>query len=183
MCYTQHMTRSRQEPFTPDAMPPDSTVPTATPVSTALLAELLTRASWRLRKNERGALEPYGLTFAQARALRLLAQRGTMRMGDLAENLEIVPRSATTRVDELETAGLAARRADPADRRSILVEISARGRELVARLQAERQAGAESLFAPLGSSDRLELARLLQIMGAVPQPEGSRSGEAGEALP
>ena len=89
--------------------------------TTIKLAELLTRASWRLRKNERKELAPFGLTFAQARALRVLVDGGPMRIGDLADRLEIVPRSATTRVDDLEAAGLVTRRTDPDDRRSVIV--------------------------------------------------------------
>jgi DNA-binding MarR family transcriptional regulator len=127
----------------------------------AELAELLTRASWRLRKNERKELEPFGLTFAQARALRALVDAGQMRIGDLANLLEIVPRSATTRVDGLEEAGLVTRRMDPADRRSILVAPTAQGRELVARLAAQRRAGAEALFAPLSTEEKSQLLRLL----------------------
>lgn len=130
------------------------------------LAELLSRASWRLRKNERKALEPFGLTFAQARALRVLVREGPMRMGDLAGRLEIVPRVATTRVDDLETAGLVSRRTAPADRRSILVEATEEGRRLVARLVEERRAGAESLFAPLSLHERSELARLLESVAS-----------------
>lgn len=125
------------------------------------LAELLTRASWRLRKNERRALSPYGLTFAGARALRVIIEAGSMRVGDLAVRLEIVPRSATTRVDSLEEAGLVSRSADPDDRRSVLVEPTEQGRELVAQLAAERQASAEKLFAPLSASEKAELVRLL----------------------
>ena len=127
----------------------------------AELAELLTRASWRLRNNERRALAPHGLTFAQARALRVLVDLGPMRIGDLAAALEIVPRSATSRVDGLEEAGLVARSADPNDRRSIVVAPTEQGRGLVARLTAERRASAATLFAPLSPVDKAELLRLL----------------------
>jgi DNA-binding MarR family transcriptional regulator len=130
----------------------------------AELAELLTRVSWRLKKNERQELTPFGLTFAQARALRVLGATGAMRIGDLANLLEIVPRSATTRVDGLEEAGLVTRSMDPTDRRSILVAATKQGRELVARLAAERRAGAETLFAPLSAEDRGELLRLLRSL-------------------
>jgi len=128
------------------------------------LAELLTRASWRLRKNERKALAPYGLTFAQARALRMLVDDGPMRIGDLAARLEIVPRSATTRVDGLEEAGLVIRSTDSGDRRSIIVAATPDGRELVDRLAAERRASAGALFAALSIEERTELARLLTTM-------------------
>jgi DNA-binding MarR family transcriptional regulator len=126
------------------------------------LGELLARASWRLRRRERQELAPYGLTFAQARALRVLTDTGALRIGDLATALEIVPRSATDRVDGLETAGLVSRSVDPADRRSVLVTATDKGRELVARLAADRRASAAALFAPLSSEDGAELVRLLR---------------------
>ena len=132
--------------------------------TTAELAELLTRASWRLRRNERKALAPYGVTFAPARALRVLVNRGPMRIGDLAELLEIAPRTATTRVDGLETAGLVARSPDPGDRRSTIVAATAQGCELVALLKAERLASAETLFARLAPGEKAELVRLLGLL-------------------
>ncbi len=128
----------------------------------AELAELLARASHRLKKNGRREMEPFGLTHAQARALRILVDAGTMRIGDLAELLEIVPRSATTKVDGLEDNGLVARTMDPTDRRSILVTPTQKGRDLITRFKAERSAAAEALFAPLSAADRAELVRLLR---------------------
>jgi len=134
--------------------------------TTAELAELLTRASWRLRRNEHKALAPYGLTFASARALRTLVASGPMRIGDLANMLEIVPRTATTRVDGLEQAGLVARSADPTDRRSVVVSATEQGQELVARLTEERRASAETMFAPLSPADQAELLRVLGLLAA-----------------
>lgn len=127
-------------------------------------AELLTRASRRLRRNERKALAPYGLTFAQARALRKVVNHGPLRIGDLAELLEIVPRSATTRVDDLERTKLVVRSTDPGDRRSVIVSATAEGHELVARLRAERTVGAETMFAALSSEERSHLVRLLRAL-------------------
>jgi len=132
----------------------------------AALSEVLARASWRLRKNERKELAPFGLTFAQARALRVLVDTGPMRIGDLAGFLEIAARSATSRVDDLEVAGLVTRQADPDDRRSVVVAPSTAGRELVARLAAERKEGARSLFAPLSAEEQMELLLLLTSVTA-----------------
>ena len=130
------------------------------------LAELLTRASWRLRRNERRELAPFGLTFAQARVLRMLVAADPMRIGDLANLLEIVPRSATTMVDGLENAGFVTRRMDPRDRRSILLAPTAKGQELMARLAEQRRASAEVLFAPLSVAEKSELLRLLSSLSA-----------------
>jgi DNA-binding MarR family transcriptional regulator len=146
-----------------------------TPDPIAKLSDLLVRASWRLRQNERKELAPFGLTFGQARALRLISAAGGhvevcepaddgMRIGELAGRLEIVPRSATTMVDGLESAGLVARRMDPSDRRSVLVTCTAQGKGLIARLDQERRSGAEALFAPLSVEQKEELLRLLALL-------------------
>ena len=129
---------------------------------TPQLTELLTCASWRLRRAARRELEPLGLTFGQARALRLLARAGEpVRIGELAARLEVVPRSATTMVDALEAAGLAGRQAAPDDRRSVLVSLTADGEALLERLGRARRVGAEELFARLTAPQREQLLELL----------------------
>jgi DNA-binding MarR family transcriptional regulator len=131
----------------------------------AQLAELLACTSWRLRRASRSELEPLGLTFGQARALRLLSRLGeSVRIGELASRLEVVPRSATSMVDALEGAGLVARRADPGDRRSILVGLTDEGDELLARLNRGRRASAEALFGRLTADQRERLLDLLTVL-------------------
>ena len=102
---------------------------------TSPLAEALTHASWRLRRASVKELAPFGLTFAQSRVLRILARRDEpMRIGDLAARFEVAPRSATSMIDSLETLGLVERRADPTDRRSVLVGLTADGLALMTRI-------------------------------------------------
>src|ERR1035438_5832265 len=70
--------------------------------TTLELAELLTHTSRRLRRGSIVQLAPLGLTYAQARVLRLVAAHGRpLRMADLAAQLDVVPRSVTTMVDAL----------------------------------------------------------------------------------
>ncbi len=129
------------------------------------LADSLIRASWRLRRFERGELSPFGLTFAQARALRVVAAANDgMRMGELADALEIVPRSATTMVDGLERAGLVSRSVHRTDRRSVVVACTGEGAALVERLAANRRAGAENLFGPLSGEEKALLFQLLRSL-------------------
>jgi len=146
--------------------PADGRAPGGAPTDQiAQLSELLACASWRLRRAARTELEPLGITFGQARALRLLDRAGApVRMGELAARLEVVPRSATTTVDALEAAGLVARSADPDDRRSVLVCPTAAGAALLARLGRARRAGAEALFGRLDDAQRGQLLELLAII-------------------
>jgi DNA-binding MarR family transcriptional regulator len=143
----------------------------------AQLGELLTCTSWRLRRVARGELEPLGLTFGQARALRLLARsEAPLRMGELAVRLEVVPRSATAMVDALEATGLVERRPDPLDRRSVLVCLTDAGDELLARLSRARRAGAEALFARLDATQCVQLLELLTVLNRRDTPT-PRAGE------
>jgi len=136
------------------------------PGSTAELAELFTHTARRLRRDSAAQLAPLGLTYGQARALRLVAHEGPLRMADLAARLEVVPRSATTMVDGLEGAALVARRADPGDRRSVRVELTPAGRRLLDRLERARRRSAEEVFGGLDPEQRTTLAGLLGALCA-----------------
>jgi len=140
--------------------------------TTLELAELLTHSARRLRRGSTAQLAPLGLTNAQARVLRIVASSGrSLRMADIAARLEIVPRSATTLVDGVETAGLIVRCTDPHDRRSVLVSLTARGHALLESLERARRATAEEVFGPLGGPERTDLARLL---GALCRPDAGK---------
>jgi DNA-binding MarR family transcriptional regulator len=131
------------------------------------LTELVVRASWRLRRGAAKELAPLGVTFGQARMMRLLAQAGEpLRMADLAATLEIVPRSVTTMIDTLEEAGLVCRAPDLHDRRSVLVAPTAAGRTVLDRVDRARRASAEDLFGRLTDPQRATLLALLAALDA-----------------
>jgi DNA-binding MarR family transcriptional regulator len=133
--------------------------------TTLELAELLSHTARRLRRGSNVQLAPLGLTYAQARVLRLVAADGRpLRMADLAAALDVVPRSVTTMVDSLESTGLVARQADPGDRRSVLVALSDEGRRLLDRLDAARRDSAEEVFGGLDGAQRRHLLELLGIL-------------------
>jgi DNA-binding MarR family transcriptional regulator len=133
------------------------------PVDTTFeLAELLIYAARRLRRGSTAQLAPLGLTNAQARVLAIVATAGRpLRMAEIAARLEVVPRSVTTMVDGVEAAGLIVRSADPDDRRSVLVNLTARGHALLESLERARRVTAENVFGRLADHERADLARLL----------------------
>lgn len=138
--------------------PTDSDVDTAVPQRD--LADLIGRAARRLKRGSMAHLGPLGLTMAQAKVLGNVAS-GPLRMADIAARLEVVPRTVTPMVDGLEEAGLVRRRADPDDRRSVLVEPTAEGRLLLDRLDKARRATAAQAFSALSAEERATLAELL----------------------
>ncbi|GAA1112034.1 MarR family transcriptional regulator [Kitasatospora arboriphila] len=146
-----------------------TTPPTAD--TAAELADALTRAMKRIRRQTMHRLEPYGITPAQARALRTLAHApgcdegpgAPMRLSDLAERLRIAPRSATAVVDALEEADLVARTPDPADRRAVRVVLTDAGRAALERIGQVRHEVARDYFNPVS---RAEQEALLQALRA-----------------
>jgi len=135
------------------------------------IAEQFTRAFRRMRAGSAKELAPLGLTFSQARVLRIIGRaEGPLRIGDLAAKLEIAPRSATGIVDVLEEAGLAARRPDSVDRRSVFVQLTEAGEALLEHMAQARRASAEELFGRLTASQRTQLLEILDAINAADEP-------------
>jgi DNA-binding MarR family transcriptional regulator len=115
----------------------------------------------QLREKSAETLAPWDITPAHLRALRTLARHGTMRLSELSDHLRIAPRTATEVVDALQARDLVRRRADPADRRAILVEVTERGAGTLDEIRATRGTEAGRVFGRLSPADRAELARIL----------------------
>ncbi len=79
------------------------------------------------------------ITAAQLRTLAQLASVSALTVGSIASGLKISYPAASKAVDRLVERGLAARHRDEGDARSIRVNLTERGRELVGRVAAERR--------------------------------------------
>jgi DNA-binding MarR family transcriptional regulator len=144
--------------------------------SSVQLADLLQRLTRRLRRAQISQLAPLGLTPAQERALRLLAQsEEPLRMAELAHQLRIVPRSVTTVIDALEQAGLVRRAIDPANRRAIRLYLTDKGLAVREEMRQARREASEDLFAPLSATQR---GQLMGLLSALDDPLGDRSPAA-----
>ncbi len=136
--------------------------------SAAEMAEALLLTTQALKATNRTCTEECGpemrsISLPRGRVLMVMddAGEGRVRMGDLSVALGVTPRNVTTIVDGLEHEGLLVRRHDPTDRRAILLELTAKGREHIAGVHALHRAVAERFFAPLNAEERCTLLRLL----------------------
>ncbi|MFE0041863.1 MarR family winged helix-turn-helix transcriptional regulator [Streptomyces albireticuli] len=126
------------------------------------LAEQLLRLTRRLHRAQKRYLDPVGITPAQSRLLRTVAQYDEPpRMADLAQRLEVVPRAVTTLVDALEANGAVRRVPDPTNRRVIRIELTEAGRATLRELREARRAAVEDILAPLSAQQRDTLGSLL----------------------
>ncbi|HEY2636347.1 MAG TPA: MarR family transcriptional regulator [Solirubrobacteraceae bacterium] len=97
-------------------------------------ADLLDQAL-ALGRRIRVELGEHDLTIRQFQALRALAP-APLRLGQLAEAVEVRAPSAVALVDGLMAGGHVARRPDPADARASLIELTPGGRRVLRTAQA-----------------------------------------------
>ena len=93
------------------------------------------------------------LTFAQVKAIYLIASTGPMRMGDLAARMGTAASTASGLVDRLVHLGLLERSEDPANRRQVLVRAT------------------PAALDQLDALNELNRDRLRQLLGRLPDPD------------
>jgi DNA-binding MarR family transcriptional regulator len=118
---------------------------------------LVTELAKQIDDHLRSHLHGFGLTPSQAMALRELRSPLTMR--ELAGRMSCEASNVTFVIDRLEAGGLVERTADPGDRRTRRVRLTAEGRILRTRLM--RELTKDSPLGGLDTQDRLQLEGLL----------------------
>jgi DNA-binding MarR family transcriptional regulator len=119
--------------------------------------------------------EAHGLSDGRFQVLVRLQHmpEGRMTMGDIAEMLDVTPRTVTGLVDNLERDGLVRRVDDPRDRRSVYAELTDKGRERVQAVWRDAAAGQQALTRGFKESDLVQLRHLcLQLIQAINAEEG-----------
>lgn len=126
--------------------------------SSALLDHLarLTRA------RSESALTPLGLRPRHLVTLTVLRDHGAGTQQALASSLQIDRTNLVGLLNELETAGLVARRRSAEDRRRHIVELTDAGAERLAEAECALAAAEDEVLGALDAKERETLYRLLQ---------------------
>jgi DNA-binding MarR family transcriptional regulator len=111
-----------------DQTPEASVLATEAVMNTIRTADLLFDRIGKL-------LRPLGVSAAGGLVLGLLRDRGPMSPSELGERLIVTRATVTGVVDSLERRGFVGRSPNPADRRSLLVEITPEGLAVVQELR------------------------------------------------
>ena len=99
------------------------------------------------------------LTFTQLRALfALYSSDRPVRVSDLATRLKMSLASASALSDRLVRLGYVGRRADPMDRRAVLLEVAAKGSRLLARIERRSNAQLAHALRRMTAHEREALA-------------------------
>jgi DNA-binding MarR family transcriptional regulator len=113
----------------------------------------------------------FELTFAQAKALILLAANKSLTVSQLGRLLNVGNPTASTLVQQLVERGLVTRTEDEADRRQTLVQLSEKGTEIGAGRRSEREKQWQRWLVQLSDEELSALARGLGALQAIAQKD------------
>jgi len=94
-----------------------------------------------------------GITHSQWFVLGIIKHCQTSNVKDISKQLGISPSATTQLIDGLVENGYVIRKADPKDRRSVTLDISAKGKKRMMSMKKERLEKMEKLFAPLSDAE------------------------------
>ena len=126
------------------------------------------------------ALDSIGLTPALFGVLNVLGARDGVIQQEIAKSMGIDPSTMVSLIDELERAGLAARRPHPKDRRAREVSITAKGRRTLEKCRQMAMQVEDEVLGGLASGDRRQLLELLRRALASAPPQSLWRGEEGD---
>jgi DNA-binding MarR family transcriptional regulator len=106
------------------------------------------------------------ITIGQYRALVVLASRGPQRMVDLAGALGVMPSTAGRMCDRLLRKTLIRRHRARADRRAVLVSITAAGRQVVDQATGRRRQLIAGVLARLTPVQQVAVGEALRVFAA-----------------
>ena len=114
------------------------------------------------------------ITLPQYRALVVLSARGSHRVVDLAEALGVTPGTASRMIERLTRKGLVRRARARDDRRTIRVDLTDAGREIVSSVTARRREEIARILAAVTPEERAALTASLTAFasaaGEAPAP-------------
>jgi len=104
---------------------------------------------------------PYQLTGPRLRLLSVVAEHGSIRMNELANQLGIKARTVTDFVDALEQDKLLVRIPDPTDRRATLIQLTELAQTNIEQVLAYQAAIADNVLENLSADQRKQFFDLI----------------------
>jgi len=153
---------------TPETMPPDDVGRSARIDRVLASYELLMH---RIASSHAPDLMEVGVTMSQAKVMYLVAAGQGMRMSELAVHLGVSISTMSGLVDRLVDHGLLARHDDPADRRQVVVTITATGSGHLERFRELNAAQMRRLLARLEDAELDVVERATRLLAAAADDE------------
>lgn len=130
------------------------------------IAAMLSDTSRLMRRAFDARARGIGVTRPQWQVLVALRRNEGINQGGLADILEVEPITVCRMVDRLQDAGLVERRADPADRRSWRLFLTAKAEQLLEKLKPMAEDMIAQALDGVSEADRQTLTEVLDAMRA-----------------
>jgi DNA-binding MarR family transcriptional regulator len=165
------------------AAPATATTPTATdPAQVQRLTDVVTQLRRALRSSIRTDYPWESLPMAQVELLQTLAT-GPMRVGELATRQRLAPNTVSGLIGKLLESGFVDRQADPGDRRTARIALTAAGHRQLVDWQRAHERRMATALSRLSTEDNVAvmdaldgLERLAEALAAEQPPSAPSAG-------
>jgi MarR family transcriptional regulator, 2-MHQ and catechol-resistance regulon repressor len=130
---------------------------------------LLWKAGKTIESQAHRSVEAMGLGLSDFGVLEALLHKGPLPVNALGKKVLLTSGSMTAAIDRLEKCGLVEREFDVTDRRTRIVHLTAKGKDLIRKLFGEHERDMERAFSHLNEGERRSLAGLLRKLGRAEQ--------------
>lgn len=123
---------------------------------------VFTRAEHTIHRQELQTIRESGLTAAQFGVLEALYNKGDLRIGELIEKILTTSGNITVVIKNLEKDGLIKKNPDPEDKRSTIISITDKGKEVIEGILPEHIHNIERIFSILTDEEKVTLKNILK---------------------
>jgi len=131
------------------------------------IIELQRRVNRFLRESDTDVWMDLTLSVPQLKSLFFITDQGRTSSRKLAERLKVTPSNITGIMDRLVEQGLVSRTENPEDRRVLLLQATAQGEALVAKLREKRNSQLSLALQVLNPPELAGIARALAVLARV----------------
>lgn len=150
------------------------------------LTDVITRMRRALRRSIRVDYPWESRPMAQVEVLQMLQETGAIRLGDLADRLNLAQSTVSSLVGRLLADGMVERTVDPRDRRAALTRLTADGEQHLADWNDAHRRRLGRALRSLDAADRATvdaaLPALARLVDALNQPDPDDADDAGSAM-
>ncbi|MBU3811691.1 MAG: MarR family transcriptional regulator [Candidatus Niameybacter stercoravium] len=123
---------------------------------------VFTRAENMIHRKEYQTIKESGLTPAQFGVLEVLYNKGDLKIYEIMEKILTTSGNITVVIKNLEKDGLIKRNADPQDKRSCILSITDKGKELIENILPKHIDNIRNIFGILSDEEKIVLKNILK---------------------
>lgn len=122
----------------------------------------LTRAEHSIHKEEYKTIKESGLTAAQFGVLEVLYNKGDLKICEIIEKILTTSGNITVVIKNLEKDGLIKKNSDPEDKRSAIISLTEKGKEVIEGILPKHIKNIGNIFSVLTDEEKIMLKEILK---------------------